>query len=216
MGRRQYRCNPCQRIFPSAYLYKIHADAGSNRCRKTNITCRVCKKSFATSSSLKRHMLRFHPVGSEQRCFTCGICEKVYDSRISLNKHRASAHKRHHFFHLRQSAHKKQCQILRCFFPCKIKTVSAALFYAYRKCLTLLESLCAELRYFKCNPVMTIEMGKLNECGLLTETTTVPFRGGGFRVSLTQDFTDALADSCGEIDRNVDEFLLQVKLFFKQ
>ena len=202
----KHRCVPCNRKFYTEYTYQKHRNSAQCFANGNRRRCKTCKISFATPQSLERHVERHHPFGSDRRRFSCGICPTYFKSREQLQKHREMSHVKHHDFRITKTAHRRQTINLRCFFPKKVKTVSSALFHTFRQAKKLIESLKVEMDYFKCNLVMTLEMAKLGPTGDLTQVQAFPFRGYGVIVSPTVDFQEDLAKTCGDIERNVDEF----------
>ena len=210
------RCAPCSRTFYNAYNYNAHVK--SPRCiangADTSCTCDVCHQTFSRPRVLREHVAIKHPAIAKQRRFTCGICKKMFSNEKAWTHHRETEHISHHDFKLVKAAHLNQCQLLRSFLPTKVKSVSGALVYLFKRVKALLEALAVELNYFRCNVVLMVEMYKLNQFGEMDVLQTFPFRGQGFRVYPTISFAKDLAMACGDIDRAVEEFHAMVRVFF--
>lgn len=211
-------CTYCDRSFSNRFNFIRHQD--SLRCKKNHETvfsdpavsfpCEYCDLVFDRSFNLRRHKSVYHPLGRSKIHFQCGICSTYFKTKEEVETHKETTHRTHNDFQLIQSAHHRQCQLLRAFFPANIKTMDEGLHYAMDRMEKLVEALAVDLNFFKLNFIMTVEMYRLNDRGEIYQTQSFPFRGFGLQISngRTEDgvYKD-LARICGDFERNVDEFL---------
>lgn len=214
MARAGHACSHCQRLFRTAYNLEQHQASfrclGNASARSGAYQCQECKQVFSRKDSLTRHVGRFHPPGHELLRFACGICSTYFPSAAAVKEHRRQEHAlRHHSFQVVRTAHRKTCQQLRLFFPRRVESLDAALFFAYDKLRVLIEALSAETPYFKLDFFVHLEMVKFGEDGEVVRTETFPFRGKQVSVSRERECTQALQMSLGDVERNVEQFLFQ-------
>ncbi len=213
-----YECKECARAYTSEYNYRRHClsqlhlnnvervKGGGEPAQK--FVCEICNAAFIRRDNYARH-LATHERGEDLLRFRCGLCSKCYHRQEELEEHRRSEHVRHHDFRLEESAHHRQCQVLRAYFPDNVRTMDQALFYAYSQLQALLISSLVEMPFFKCNITLYVEMARYSEEGGLTGTEVFPFRGLGVKLSRETDLMPELRKSFGDIERHVDEFLYQ-------
>lgn len=83
-----FRCRHCLKNF------KFQSSLSYHMChKKSNLTCRVCGKTFTRRSSLHDHS-RVH---SGEKPFECGICKKAFSKKYNLSVH-MMRHKRENYF----------------------------------------------------------------------------------------------------------------------
>ena len=206
-----FSCEKCERRFANEFNYKRHLtsqlhlrDGGAKKFQ-----CEVCSASFARKDNFKRHKQLAHAAHEERLRFRCGLCKRCFQTREEVEAHREAAHVCHHDFRLQESAHCKQAQVLRAYFPPKVQTMDEALVYAFDHMRKLTTSLSVKLAYYKINFTMFVEMWRMGEDGEVSQAETFPFRGFGMQVQREKDITSELMRVCGDVDRNVEEFLYQ-------
>lgn len=82
---RMYKCVSCD--FKTYDLKEFTPHYEVCKAKNSGIRCKVCKKPFANSATLKAHMDEKHP-----KEFTCSICCINYVNEISLKKHMETNH----------------------------------------------------------------------------------------------------------------------------
>jgi hypothetical protein len=83
------------------------------------------------------------------------------------------------------------------------------LFHAYKHLKGLVSALSVEIAYYKLNFTVHVEMYRLDEEGEVVQEDVFPFRGQGFGVTRETKVIPELRRVCGDVERNVDEFLMQ-------
>lgn len=203
-------CRSCNRAFQNRYNFSRHVQAGL--CTNA-LTCSYCKKKFTRKFALERHVESSHVTSTEATLsFCCGICPSAFASAAEVRDHRETEHVvPNHNFQQIDSAHRRQCIIYQSIFPDSIKVMDHGLFLSYDLVKDLIQTLLVEKDYFTVNLVMFVEMAKLDEKGEHVQTNVFPFRSQKIIVSRTADAIplDDVANACGDIERNVDEFLFR-------
>ena len=146
-----------------------------------------------------------HPAGSENLCFACGVCPLRFPSQREVLEHRAS-HDFHPDFKLQESAHRRQCQILRAFYPPGMTEQISSLEYAADQMKKLARQLSVDMPYFKISFSLNVQMYKLDSEGAITQMHTFTFRTNTFTVYRGQCPIDEVHKATGDLDRNLDEF----------
>ena len=126
-----------------------------------------------------------------------------------MYRHRRKEHQHHHDFREVESAHCRQTRLLRRHFSDSTTTLDEALIRGFSHMRDLIDSLLVEHKYFKVNFTMFVEMYRIDEEGKVSEMEVFPFRGLGFKVHREKNVRGELIRVCGDIERNVDEFLFQ-------
>lgn len=218
MEGRELYCRDCERYFFSEYNYKRHLQSrahaqlreeggeGSVR-RRGKWSCTQCPAAFARKDNLLRHATAAHPPNNIS--FRCGLCQDCFSKQEDLERHRRENHVERHDFYLEESAHKKQCQLLRAQIPTAIHTLDEGLIYAFDHMRGLVSSLSTKLSFYKINFTMFVEMYRLGETGEMMQSEVFPFRSHGIRVHREKEMGEELAKACGDVERNVREFLFQ-------
>ncbi|XP_063372194.1 zinc finger protein 184-like [Cydia amplana] len=81
-----YRCTYCGKGFFESYNLQVHERTHRN---ERPFTCDICKTSFGTNSSLKRHIKVSH---STSKPYTCETCHRSFASSTTRARHTARAH----------------------------------------------------------------------------------------------------------------------------
>ncbi|XP_063392356.1 zinc finger protein 184-like [Cydia fagiglandana] len=81
-----YRCTYCGKGFFESYNLQVHERTHRN---ERPFTCDICKTSFGTNSSLKRHLKVSH---STSKPYTCETCHRSFASSTTRARHTARAH----------------------------------------------------------------------------------------------------------------------------
>ncbi|XP_061727920.1 zinc finger protein 37-like [Cydia pomonella] len=81
-----FRCTYCGKGFFESYNLQVHERTHRN---ERPFTCDICKTSFGTNSSLKRHLKVSH---STSKPYTCETCHRSFASSTTLSRHAARAH----------------------------------------------------------------------------------------------------------------------------
>lgn len=164
---------------------------------------------FTTSGSLLRHVRRYHK-STDSVVYRCGVCSLCFDSKEKVQRHRRLTHVWHTGFQLIESAHRRECQLLRAFFPEHVRSLDEGLIWGYNRMKRLVHTLASEYSFFKINFTFMVEMHRLDEFGYTQEVNAFPFRGLGLTVGReTGEIKEELHRILGDIDRNVGEFLFQ-------
>ncbi len=208
-------CRYCERHFFSAYNLRRHL---LTQHKSLDVeapppppcfSCPTCDRKFGRRDNLLRHIARYHEGEEKEKTFRCGLCTCCFSTFIELHGHRKKEHVQHHDFREVESAHGRQTTVWRRHFPSRITTVDEALIIGFKDMTKLILSLLVEQKYFKVNFTLFVEMFRVNEEGQVSEMDVFPFRGFGFKVHREKDFVDEMMRVCGDIERNVDEFLFQ-------
>ncbi|XP_076283488.1 zinc finger protein weckle-like [Lasioglossum baleicum] len=77
-----YRCDDCGKTLSTAYNLMAHRFTHTG---EKPYACRVCRKSFCTTSGLNRHSRDVH--GGIKR-FSCDICGRCLASKVARDEHR--------------------------------------------------------------------------------------------------------------------------------
>jgi hypothetical protein len=148
-------CDRCDRKFFNEYNFKRHLTTARHlnpvaTSPEGKLRCEHCPASFCRVDNLRRHIRTEHPEGEQvAMVFRCGLCPRRFTSKDDLLTHREEQHVFHHDFRLQESAHQRQCQLLRCYFPDNIRTMDEAFFHSYEHMKKLLSTLSVEMSYFK-------------------------------------------------------------------
>ena len=212
-------CQVCKRHFFSAYNLRRHMSIHEKRGKKTEkeetdfppsscFPCVHCNRTFGRKDNLQRHIERSHADGATLT-FRCGLCSQNFPTFIEMYRHRKREHQRHHDFREIESAHCRQTRVLRRHFSDSTTTLDEALIRGFSHMRDLIDSLLVEHKYFKVNFTMFVEMYRIDEEGQVSEMEIFPFRGLGFKVHREKNVRGELIRVCGDIERNVDEFLFQ-------
>ena len=212
-------CGVCSRAFGSEFNYQRHLLTSAHRRAQEiasafgegdggKFVCHICNASFTRRDNHRRHVMS-HEGGEERLCFRCGLCSSCFKNKDELTSHRRREHVRHHDFKLVESAHRRQCQLLRAYFPESAATVDEALVYAYSQLEKMLTSALVEVPFFKCFLTVFVEMGKYDEEGRLAALEVFPFRGFTMTLGRETELKSELRKTLGDVERNVDEFLFQ-------
>ncbi|XP_063545692.1 zinc finger and SCAN domain-containing protein 26-like [Cydia strobilella] len=81
-----HRCTYCGKGFFESYNLQVHERTHRN---ERPFTCDICKTSFGTNSSLKRHLKVSH---STSKPYTCETCHRSFASSTTRARHTARAH----------------------------------------------------------------------------------------------------------------------------
>lgn len=79
---RPYSCGVCDEKFANVRNLKDHSKTHTN---VKSFPCKLCKKSFLTSDSLVRHIVRLH---TDDKPFACKFCDKKYSDAGNLSRHK--------------------------------------------------------------------------------------------------------------------------------
>ena len=210
-------CNICDRHFYNAYNLRRHLATqhkkkrlGDSDVSPSSFSCPSCDAKFWRKDNLLRHLKRHSQTESDLRnTFRCGLCESCFPNFIELHRHRKKKHLQHHEFREVESAHNRQTTVWRKYFSSNTRTLDEALFRGFKGMTRLIVSLLVEQKYFKINFTLFVEMYRVDEEGRVCEMEIFPFRGEGMKVNREKDFKRELTLVCGDIERNVDEFLFQ-------
>ena len=213
-----FRCIHCKGSYKTLQNYTKHFDSvcAKRVQQSSRFQCDQCTSVFSRLHFLKTHKERFHSSGTDgqDRAYSCPICAACFIDKTKLQLHRDAAHVRHTSFRLIASAHKKQAQLFRTFFPLTILTLEEGIFFAFDKILPLIESIQVYQDVFKVNIAIMVEMGKMDETGATTRLESFPFKGEGFLVRPFSVPREMVLKALTEIDHHVGEFLHQVCLSF--
>ena len=213
-----FRCIHCKSSYKTLQTYTKHFDSiCAKRSQQNNrYQCDQCTSVFSRLHHLKTHKERFHSSGTDGqvRAYSCPICAECFIDKAQVQIHREAAHVRHTSFRLISSAHKKQAQLFRSFFPLTILTLEEGIFYAFEKILPLIESIQVYQNVFKVNVAIMVEMGKMDQTGATTRLESFPFKGEGFLVRPFSVPREMVLKALSQIDHNVGEFLHQVWIVF--
>ena len=216
----RFSCPICCRTFLREVSFTKHfAICSATEQRGGNIgrlQCDQCHSYFSRIDVLERHKNRMHPSdGSSPLLFPCGICDRAFPTKVMLVDHRKQAHVKPNGFHVIQTAHEKQAQFYRIYFPSTVVTLEEGFLYVFDEISNLLETTMVFKRHFKANIILVVEMYKTDEEGEVTRVEQFPFRGEGFSVLPLSAYKENIALSLGDIQRGVEEFLYQVRTYVK-
>jgi hypothetical protein len=218
LAAERMECDDCGRSFSCLYNLNRHLRSGVHSGGKRaaegeehggKLKCDQCDAKFFRRDNLERHKKKEHEVEGRRLTFRCGLCDAHFHERDALELHRRENHVLHNDFRLEQSAHAKQCQLLRAVLPARLKTLDEGLFYSYDQVRKLISSLSAELDLYKLNFILHVELYKLGEDGSVSAVQVFPFRGNGMKITRESDVPPELRRVMGDVERNVDEFLFQ-------
>jgi hypothetical protein len=204
----EFLCKACKQVFTSKYNFSRHLNSRKHKSAG-KLRCSKCKAMFFRKDNLYRHEQTAHLEVEEVLSFRCGICQLCFKNKQMLLDHRQSEHVVHSDFRIVESAHNKQCQLLRAFFPETIQSLDEGLFYAYDHMCRLTEALSVDINYYKINFTVHIEMYRLDEEGQVTQEEVFPFRGFGAVIGVETDRIPELRRVVGDIERAADEFISQ-------
>lgn len=211
-------CSYCGRSFYNSYTLRRH----TSTCKKREQPelqeregggasdlvhkCGLCKKQYKRYDNLLRHLATKHQ--NEELAFRCGLCESCFPTVEELDDHRKNEHVYHTDFQLVESAHRKQCQLLRANFPSQVKSLDQCLEYTYDHLCRLASSVSTKLSYYKLNACVFIEMYRLGMEGEVSQVEVFPFRGQSVPVYRDgEEVRKELRKAVGDMERAVDEFL---------
>ena len=170
-----------------------------------NFVCSICRKRYKRHDNLLRHVSTKHK--NEELSYNCGLCSSCFLTLEELDEHRKE-HVFHTDFRLLESAHKKQCQLLRADFPSDIKSLDQSLEYAYDHLCRLTSSLSTKMSYYKLNPCIFLEMYKLGMEGEISQVEVFPFRGKSVRALRDREqVKKEMRMAVGDMEKAVDEFI---------
>lgn len=200
-----YFCKFCNRDF--AHPANLARHEGGNKCKgkgthNGRYLCPQCPTLFARHDIMKRHVLNVH---TNNLYFACGLCPSYFHELVELKKHREEAHTFKTEFTLLKSAHVRQVQQHRLYFPDEVVTVDEGFLYAKKQILDFTTSMLVNQPRFRINLVMGIEMYKSDERGLCTALEVFSFRSSGIIVNKFMSMEDELGGAYEQIDRNVAE-----------
>lgn len=208
-------CDRCDRTFKTKYNYERHIQSKAcrnigdlgERLQDGRLRCRTCGSCFARIDSLKRHCDIVHPHDAAYNTFVCGICRKGFRSQKAMATHRIAEHVVHTDFRVQKSAHKRQCQILRAFFPTNLRSLDEILFYCADQIKKLASTLAVEFEYFKIGFNLRLDMYR--ESNDLEQVEAFDFRSFAFPVSRMDmdEARDNIFRAVGDFERHVTEFL---------
>ena len=206
-----FPCLGCGRKFKYELSFRRHFDSCQAIIARGGYTgrykCPHCSSFFSRDFTRQRHIQRVHV---ESAClFSCGICDRAFATKPELHRHRDDVHVRETKFVLMHSAHRKQAQQFRLFFPDNIVSLEDGLLFANVEVNKLMESMLVFQKHFKTNLFLMLELYKTDEQGNVSHIESFPFRGSGFSVHPFCDFKQDVALALGDIERTVDEFLYQ-------
>ena len=212
-GLKKFRCRRCRKQFANRFTLARHVThkVCQQKKKRSLLECDLCTKTFLREDALSRHKQRYHPDCYVQRARTycCGICDSSFSDVGELETHRATMHTNRSEFELVNSAHRRQCQLLRLVFPDRVLTMDQGLFFAYDQMKQLLRDMLKEYPYFKANFVLCVDMSKYDENGELLEGEAFPFRAFQLKVARGEKFAHGLRDVCNDFERNVESFLMR-------
>ncbi len=205
-----FDCDKCQRSFGNQYNLLKHQKGkkcnGSVGTVNGRFKCPHCPSLFARHDGVKRHVERVH---ANNLLYGCGVCTAYFSQLDELRKHRESEHEYCCDFTLVKSAHGRQSQRHRLFFPDTVSTVDEAYIFSRNHMQSLLETTLLEQPRFKVNFVLGLEMYKTDEEGLCTALEMFSFRCDAINMTSFVD-TDAELDNVfRQFDSHISEFLFQ-------
>jgi len=205
-------CENCGQKFNKEAIYHAHMKVYQSlgKCAKKTLQCSFCNEVFSSMQNKRNHEKHYHCKGKV--AFPCGLCPNVYVSVSEVERHRKEAHKQgtNTDFVLQKSAHRKSCQLLRAFLP-PGSDLNQSLEDTHDNMLKLMKDLAVEHPAFKINLIVNFELFRMNDENEVDQIEVFPFRAFGISVG-RQNFQEAarqLQLACGDIERNVDEFLMR-------
>lgn len=150
---------------------------------QSQICCLQCSSTFATPSSLKRHMKVVHTNFIDSRkVFVCGLCDRRFVTAFNMRRHRLShgeldkAVTSLFDFVIIKSALNHVCEVMRLVFPDNVSFLPQAFVYAKNRLELLLKVKREQYRMYKVAFILHIEFVKINFVGEAETIIVVPFR----------------------------------------
>lgn len=81
-----FRCTYCAKGFFESYSLQVHERTHRN---ERPYLCEICKTSFGTNSSLKRHLKVSH---STSKPYECHICHRSFSTEVIRDRHELRLH----------------------------------------------------------------------------------------------------------------------------
>lgn len=206
-------CKFCNRDFGHPANLKRHQSG--NKCsgkgtHNGRYLCPQCPTLFARHDIMKRHLKNVH---TNNLYYACGLCKQYFHLLSELRQHRETMHTFNTEFTLLKSAHARQVQQHRMYFPDSVVTVDEGFIYAKKQILRFVTNNLVQQPKFRINLVFGIEMYKSDEEGLCTALELFSFRSTGIVMDRYKSMEEELVGAYEDIDRNIGEFLYQGSLF---
>ena len=92
---KEYKCDPCDKIFPTLVDFKIHKNTVHKGYK---YKCNLCHQLYSTTDILQRHIAENHEDCNNEngnKNYKCAMCNQLFMEQSSLRKHVKKFHENH-------------------------------------------------------------------------------------------------------------------------